>query len=177
MSEWPAPVGGSGAVERTFIAEHASAQTLAPYGTLLEPQQDGQPFGAVDASLALDAGTPRFYLMKLARRPLQVRQITRHLQVTQCLASLNGKSWFVLLAPPVAPESTQALPDVSRLRAFHINGRQALALHRGTWHAGPYFLEEEVDFVNLELSDTNLRDHHTVRLDVEFGLVAVVVPA
>ncbi|WP_448564609.1 hypothetical protein [Trichothermofontia sp.] len=29
----------------------------------------------------------------------------------------------------------------------------------GTWHAGPYFDHDWVDFYNLELSDTNEVDH------------------
>ncbi|MBD0313443.1 MAG: Ureidoglycolate hydrolase, partial [Microcoleus sp. T3-bin5] len=31
----------------------------------------------------------------------------------------------------------------------------------GTWHAGPYFDADFVDFYNLELSDTNVVDHFT----------------
>ena len=34
-------------------------------------------------------------------------------------------------------------------------------LEVATWHAGPYFEHEFVDFYNLELSDTNVVDHFT----------------
>jgi ureidoglycolate lyase len=167
---------GAPFVQRNMLALPATADALAPYGTLLEPAQDGLPFGAADAALALGGGVPRFYLMKLKRRPLAVRQITRHLAVTQCLVALNGKTWYVLLAPPDSPDDALALPDLSRLQAFEISGSQALALHRSTWHAGPYFLDEEVDFVNLELSDTNVVDHHTVQLDLKFHTVFHIQP-
>ena len=163
------------AVNRSCVAQAATFANIAPYATLIEPAEDGVAFGAMDAALHLTGGTPRFYIMKLKKRPMAVTRITRHLAVTQALASLNGKRWYVLLAPPDAPDSVDALPDVRRLQAFCITGSQALVLHRSTWHAGPYFEEDEVDFVNLELSDTNIVDHHTVRLDATLGLVAHIV--
>ena len=159
---------------RHFTAHPATNDNVAAYGTLLEPLGDEEPFGAFDAQLQLGLGTPRFYLMKLTRRPMSVTRLTRHVSVTQALASLNAKHWYVLLAPPDEPDNLQALPDVDRLQAFCITGSQALVLHRSTWHAGPYFLDAEVDFVNLELSDTNVVDHHNARLDVAFGMVAEI---
>ena len=168
----PAPRVAGALTTRRFTAQAATYDNIAEYGKLLEPLGDGVAFGALDAQLQLGLGTPRFYLMKLTKRPMAVTRITRHLAVTQALASLNGKRWYVLLAPPDEPDNPQALPNVDRLQAYCITGSQALVLHRSTWHAGPYFLEEEVDFVNLELSDTNVVDHHNARLDVTFGLVA-----
>ena len=161
--------------ERRFLAQPATFANIADYGTLVEPTEDGAAFGAMDAVLHLTGGRPRFHIMKLKKRTMAVTRITRHLAVTQALASLNGKSWYVLLAPPDAPDDAQAQPDISRLQAFCITGLQALVLHRSTWHAGPYFVEDEVDFVNLELSDTNIVDHHTVRLDSALGLIAHIV--
>lgn len=157
---------------RTYPAQIASASNVSAYGTLLEALDDGIAFGALDARLHLGQGTPRFYLMKLKKRSMAVTRITRHLAVTQALAALNGKRWYVLLAPPDEPDNPLALPNIERLQAFCISGSQALVLHRSTWHAGPYFVEDEVDFVNLELSDTNIVDHHNARLDVQFGMVA-----
>ena len=45
----------------------------------------------------------------------------------------------------------------------------AIKLHRGTWHAGPFFEDDEISFLNLELSDTNELDHHSSHLDQRFG--------
>jgi len=149
---------------RRMVPQAATPEAIAPYGTLIEPGEDGAAFGPADAVLELGRGTPRLYIMRLAQRPLTVRGITRHVRVTQCLAAMGGREWFVLLAPPDAPDDPAATPDWSRLAAFRISGRQALKLHRGTWHAGPYFAEAEAEFLNLELSDTNEADHHTVPL-------------
>ncbi len=68
-------------------------EALAPFGDLIAPSDDGAPFGPQDASLDLTRGTPRLYIMRLPRRGLVFRQITRHSNVTQCLAALGGKSW------------------------------------------------------------------------------------
>ena len=171
----PTSVAAREVVEQTFVARPATFANIADYGTLVEPTEDGAAFGAMDAALHLTGGKPRFYIMRLKKRTMAVTRITRHLAVTQALASLNGKSWYVLLAPPDKPDDAHAQPDISRLQAFCITGSQALVLHRSTWHAGPYFVEDEVDFVNLELSDTNIVDHHTTRLDSEFGLIAHIV--
>jgi ureidoglycolate lyase len=149
----------------------ASAQALAPYGTLVEPSEDGAIFNSASAQLSLNRGTPRFYFMTLRRREMEITHITRHRQVTQCLAAMNGQRWFMLLGAPDEPDNPLALPRNESLQAFEFIGPQALALHRGTWHAGPYFLSSEMLFANLELSDTNIVDHHTVPLDSSVTLI------
>jgi ureidoglycolate lyase len=149
----------------------ASVQALAPYGTLVVPTEDGAVFDAQSAQLQLAQGTPRFYLMTLKKRGMQVTHITRHTKVTQCLMATNGQRWFVLLGEPNEADNPQAVPAENTLQAFELSGLQALSLHRGTWHAGPYFLSEELVFANLELADTNINDHHTVRLATSVTLV------
>lgn len=154
-----------------------SAAAFAPFGTLIEITEDGVPFAPdTDAALVLNRGTPRFYVMNLHGKPLQFRHITRHLEVTQCLASVGGAPWFIAVAPPHAPDDAAAHPDPDAIRAFRIEGNQAIMLHRSTWHAGPYFLGPQQAFFNLELADTNQVDHHTTRLDQVFGVAFRMVP-
>lgn len=130
----------------------ATFESIAPYGTLIEASEDGSPFGARDAQLKLDAGTPRFYIMRLRDRLPTIKRIARHNKVTQCLASSQARDWFIGLAAP-GPEPTR-----DAIRLFRIPGGSALALNPGTWHAGPYFAEAAADFFNLELVDTNEND-------------------
>jgi ureidoglycolate lyase len=156
--------------------QRATAESIAPFGTLIEPGEDGTPFGAADARLELGRGMPRLYIMRIPNRGLQVKGITRHRLVTQCLAATKGAEWFVCLAAPGDPDAPDAKPDPKRIACFRIGGEVAITLHRGTWHAGPFFTAPEQDFLNLELSDTNEADHHTVRLDTEFGFVFEIVP-
>jgi ureidoglycolate hydrolase len=153
----------------------ATAENIAPFGTLIEPGEDGTPFGPADAPLELTGGTPRLYIMRLPNRGLVVKSITRHSRVTQCLAATMGKEWFVCLAAPVDPDAPEK-PDPQKIACFRIGGDVALALKRGTWHAGPYFAAPEQDFLNLELADTNIVDHDTVRLDTECGFAFEIVP-
>ena len=42
-------------------ARTATPAAIAPYATLIEPGEDGTPFGAADAVLDLGRGTPRLY--------------------------------------------------------------------------------------------------------------------
>jgi len=111
----------------------------------------------------------------LANRGLVVKSITRHSRVTQCLAATKGMEWFVCLAAPVDPDAPEK-PAPEKIACFRIGGDVALALKRGTWHAGPYFAAPQQDFLNLELADTNTVDHDTVRLDTEYGLAFEIVP-
>ena len=109
--------------------------------------------------------------MRLHRRPPGFRHITRHLNVTQCLASVGGKDWLIAVAPPNDPDNPEAMPDPAAIRAFRVPGTAAIELHRSTWHAGPFFEDPTMDFFNLELADTNQVDHHNCQLDQRFGVV------
>ena len=132
-----------------------SDEAFAPFGQVLWPEDDGKLFDSMDAQLSLEQGTPRFYLMRLENKGLRFHKITHHRQCTQSLGSLGGLEWLMAVAP------ADSVPSVDNLRAFRIPGNCFVKLNQGTWHAGPYFSHDVVDFYNLELSDTNVVDHHT----------------
>lgn len=140
---------------QTLKAEAITPDKFAPYGDLVLPSSDGKPFDETDAQLDLSQGTPRFYIMQLTPRGRQFHRITRHQRCTQCLGALEGKRWLLAVAPP----SADSKPDTQQLKAFQIPGNCFIKLHKGTWHAGPYFEDEVINFYNLELSDTNEVDH------------------
>jgi ureidoglycolate hydrolase len=144
-------------------------ESFAPFGDLITPAEDGVAFGAADAALDFSRGRPRLYIMRLPRRGLVFKQITRHRNVTQCLAAMEGKSWLMAVAPPEGLDDPTAEPALSDIAAFKVPGTVALKLHRGTWHAGPYFEDDEISFLNLELSDTNEVDHQNSALAERFG--------
>jgi ureidoglycolate hydrolase len=156
---------------RKIAVNRLTPEAFAPFGQVIAPTEDGTPFGAHDAALELSRGTPRFYIMELPRRGLRFKQITRHREVTQCLAAVGGKSWFIAVAPPDKLDDPNAQPVLEEIRAFKIPGDVAIKLHRGCWHAGPFFEDDEISFFNLELADTNEVDHQTCYLDQEFGTV------
>jgi ureidoglycolate hydrolase len=154
---------------RDIALRPLTAESFAPFGDLIAPAADGLPFGSGDAAPDLSGGTPRLYIMRLPPRGLVFGKITRHRRVTQCLAALGGKSWLMALAPPKGLDDPAAEPVLEDIAAFLIPGTVAIKLHRGTWHAGPFFDGGKIDFLNLELSDTNDTDHQDCDLVTRFG--------
>lgn len=139
-------------------AKLITPENFQPFGQVIFPSDDGKAFDAEDAQLNLQNGTPRFYIMRLHCNGRKFHKITRHVQCTQCLGSLAGKDWLMGVCPP---HNELDVPVLAEIAAFRIPGNCFIKLNVGTWHAGPYFDHEFVDFYNLELSDTNVIDHFT----------------
>ena len=139
-------------------AQWVTADNFRPFGQVIFASKDGKTYDSEDAQLNLQNGTPRFYIMRLNHKGRKFHKITRHVQCTQCLGSLEGKDWLITVA---SPNNEVAQPALEDLAAFRIPGNCFIKLEVGTWHAGPYFEHEFVDFYNLELSDTNVVDHFT----------------
>ncbi|HIK34010.1 MAG TPA: ureidoglycolate lyase [Oscillatoriales cyanobacterium M59_W2019_021] len=142
---------------RSLPATWIDAPSFQPYGQVISASADGKLFDETEAQLELSQGIPRFYIMRLQSRGRYFDRITRHVCCTQCLGSLEGKEWLMAVAPP----SESDRPDLNQLRAFKIPGNCFIKLEVGTWHAGPLFDAESINFYNLELSDTNITDHFT----------------
>jgi len=139
-------------------AKWVTAENFRPYGQVIFASEDGKAFDSEDAQLNLQNGTPRFYIMRLHQKGRKFHKITRHVQCTQCLGSLEGKDWLIAVAPP---NNEADEPMLENIAAFRIPGNCFIKLEVGTWHAGPYFEHDFVDFYNLELNDTNVIDHFT----------------
>ena len=135
-----------------------TVENFHPFGQVIFPSQDGKAFDTEEAQLNLQNGIPRFYIMHLTNKGRKFHKITRHVKCTQCLGSLAGKDWLMAVAPP---NNNTDRPAIEQITAFRIPGNCFIKLEIGTWHAGPYFDHEFVDFYNLELSDTNIIDHFT----------------
>lgn len=162
---------------RTLPVRHLSAEQFAAYGQVIEPTFDGKVFDETDAQLHLSEGVPRLYIMQLDGKGLRFRQITRHRRVTQCLMAVGDKPWFIAVAPPHDLSVENAEPKLDDIAAFEIPPGTAIKLHTGTWHAGPYFLAAKMDFLNLELADTNQIDHQSCFLDKRYGVEMEFAPA
>lgn len=116
----------------------------------------------------------RFYIMTLKDRKLKFSTITHHASVTQCLGSIGGHEWYLGVAKASLVDLNRINEDKGRkvvlstcghyympplpdeVRVFRIVGPKFLKLNAGTWHAGPLFQAERMDFYNLELSNTNV---------------------
>jgi ureidoglycolate hydrolase len=142
-------------VTRQLQVQLITPENFHPYGQVIFPSRDGSPFGTEDAQLLFDRCAPRFYIMHLHYRGMKFHQINRHLHSTQCLGSLEGKEWLLAVCPP---NNDIGIPDLEEISAFRIPGNCFVKLNIGTWHAGPYFEGESVNFYNLESIDTTLID-------------------
>ena len=140
---------------KRLLAQWITSDSFRNYGQVIFASVDGKCFDAEDAQLNLQNGIPRFYIMRLHEKGRKFRKITRHVECTQCLGSLEGKDWLMAVAPPSDGDE----PSLEDMAAFRIPGNCFIKLEVGTWHAGPYFDADFIDFYNLELSDTNVVDH------------------
>lgn len=155
---------------KVLTVQPISPEAFQPYGQVTWAKADDRPYDREDAQLDLSQGIPRLYIMRLQHRGYRFHHITRHRQCTQCLGSLEGKTWLMAVAPPKTIDDLAAKPLPADIVAFSIPGNCFIKLHIGTWHAGPYFADPQMEFYNLELSDTNIADHHTCNLLETYGL-------
>lgn len=137
-------------------------EAFRPFGEIIAPQTYNAP--PADVDLDLSQGRPRFYMMTIKERGVSFDRITQHRKVTQCLASADGSGWYIGVAAGRDGEDGGPEPRIEDVHAFAVPGQVAVKLHRGTWHAGPYFKAPEMAFFNLELADTNIDDHRTIML-------------
>jgi ureidoglycolate hydrolase len=145
-----------------------SPAAFAPYGDVIRPKLRGGQFDrgyeADDPKLTVTNGEPMLRIMHLRLRGLVFTKIARHRRVTQCLGALQGKDWFLAVAPP---DTSKAAPRLEDIVGFHIPGDQIIKLHLATWHAGPHFVHEDAMFLNLENRDTNSADFEDAALPSE----------
>ncbi|NJK30344.1 MAG: Ureidoglycolate hydrolase [Acaryochloris sp. SU_5_25] len=157
-----------------LIAQPITAEAFKPFGQVIFPTVDGAVYDPDNAQLHMEKGIPRFYIMRLQRLGCRFSRITRHQCCTQCLGSLGGQSWLMAVAPP----RESAYPALEEIVAFQIPGNCFIKLEVGTWHAGPHFETDCMDFYNLELADTNQVDHDACDLltlyNMEFQIKTLI---
>ena len=86
-------------------------------GTQFDDNRYDAQASAEEANLTLTNGTPRLWIMCLKRNGLAFSKMARHRRVSQCLGSLQGKEWFIAVAPP-NDLADGTCPDLARLAAF-----------------------------------------------------------
>jgi hypothetical protein len=145
------------------ILSPEGTQLFETCGDIIHPGDDGivyDPSSRFDSELDLSQGTPRFYIMRLKNRGLGFDRITFHSNVTQCLSSSDIPEWFLGVSKP--SYDVNKYPDLEKdVVVFRIPRGVIVKLHKGTWHAGPLFVQPQGEFFNLELADTNVTDHNT----------------
>ncbi|KAI3977502.1 hypothetical protein MKX01_000415 [Papaver californicum] len=149
----------------------ATPTSFADFGQVIEASPDGERFRPRDAQLSLSRGIPSFYVLHPENRPLT--RITHHARVTQCLIA---KTSIVNPNEDIGKKVLQSKfghsyvpPHPDDFRVFRISGPKFVKLHIGTWHAGPLFKGDTMDFYNLELVNTN--DHTAHDFEKEDGVI------
>ena len=137
------------------------------FGTAIIPVDDMTPHSDVDAQLNFEGTDLRYYVMRLRHRPAVLASMTRHQRATQCLGSADAQPWWLAVAASeLDPEELSA----ASVHLVQVLPGEAVKLHQGTWHAGPFFHAPSALFYNLELGDTNLTDHNSHALTAPISL-------
>ena len=128
------------------------ARSWAPFGWL--PVADTDP---VDGDHRLEFAWGDVHVNRTAHRRdevpeaaggLRCQMLFRHISHTQVLMPLNTAA-VIAVAPPEVPMDRAA--DVDRVEAFVLEPLQAVVLHRGTWHWGPFpIAAESVELFNVQ---------------------------
>ncbi len=138
------------------------------FGTAILPVDDMTPHSDVDAKLKFEGADLRYYVMRLRHRTAVLAGMTRHQRATQCLGSADAQPWWLAVAAPaVQPDELSA----ASVQLISVGPGEAVQLHQGTWHAGPFFQAPTALFYNLELGDTNLTDHNFQALSAPLKLM------
>ncbi len=140
-----------------------SPENFKEFGEVIYPCDNRRPFSEdLDLNLDIKRGEPRLYIMQLEEHGLSFNKISRHINCSQCLGSMDNKNWILAVCPP---NNDLSSPDLSKIEAFEIPSNCIIKIEAGTWHEGPYFIHKLVNFLNLEHTDTILNDYFTHKLD------------
>ena len=95
----------------------------------------------------IDAG-----LLLCKRTDDKITKMERHKLTLEVLFPLGGETIWVM-APA---DNSKEGPDLTRIRAFLLDGTLGMCLHKGTWHWAPICLQDTAKFIVLlkgELTD------------------------
>lgn len=99
-------------------------------------------------------------------------RLYRHTTHTQALMPINRDA-VLAVAPPDTDFTSPGSIDL--VRAFHVDPLEALVLHQGTWHWGPFPLgPDPVRLLNIQ-GRRYAEDNEHVDLDVAAGAAVEVV--
>jgi len=137
---------------RRIVPSAVDEDRWAPFGWL--PVDDTDPR---DGSHVLEFTWGDVHVNRIGHRRDEVPEIPgglrcevlyRHDTHTQVLMALDVPS-VVVVAPADAPMTDPA--DLDRVRAFLLEPLEAVVLHRGTWHWGPFpCAAESVTLFNVQ---------------------------
>jgi ureidoglycolate lyase len=143
---------------RTITAELLTREAFAPFGDVLSTDgitalKEGSNFYSEGKSnlyrpSVLESDRPVEYLLyESGPRPMRVRFLERHVELTQTFIPLGGKPFVMVVAKPDAAEDENGIPLVEEVHAFIVPGTAGANIRRGTWHEPPFPLAGRMSFV------------------------------
>jgi ureidoglycolate hydrolase len=143
-----------------------TATNFADFGEYSPARGNRKNQGDIDVGLDINRGVPLLYIMQLDWKPLEFSQISRHLNCSQCLGSVDGSSWYIAVCPA---DNDSNIPELSEIKLFVVPPNSFIKLNSGTWHQGPYFTYSHGrSFLNLEHIDTVENDYETYTFDQKY---------
>jgi len=178
--------------------EELSEDSFSPYGDILEPSgnridnkdflklgyanmSDEVPEDRIEKFDVLDywgqianiSQEPmRFGLLRPKKRSLEVSWLERHVKGTQTFIPLGGKRSIVTVGVANDNSNPEALPKLSSVKAFYLNGDKGINIYPGTWHWTPFPVDATCDF--LILVRTNVKDDDLNFVDLEKRLNSII---
>lgn len=127
-----------------------SREEFAPYGQIMG-REEGEPYETMEilrywtknADLGPEGEKVDGGLLTCNKSGRTIRYLERHPETAENFIPIQGECLFVM-APA---DNGSDVPDLSRLKAFYLNGSLGVALHKGTWHWPPVPLGEKVKLV------------------------------
>jgi ureidoglycolate lyase len=130
--------------------EEVAADEFAPYGQIMG-REHGEPYETLeilqywtkDADLGPENEKVDGGLLVCNKTGRRINYLERHPETAENFIPVQGECIF-LMAPA---DNDRKNPDLSRLKAFYLNGSLGVSLHKGTWHWPPIPLCETVKLV------------------------------
>jgi len=123
---------------KTIKASKLTSRGFGPYGQIISTAK-GNPSSANDeltcwskVSLLNFGKTASTTLLLCHRRESIVKKLERHVHSPEVLVALEGDS-IICVGKPSSDRDA-----IRGLRAFHLRGGEAIAMHAGTWHYLPF---------------------------------------
>ncbi len=135
---------------KIFPLEEVSDKEFAPYGQIMGRVR-GEPYETLEilkywtknVDLGPEGEKVDGGLLLCNKTGRKVKYFERHPETSENFIPIEGECIFVM-APA---DNSKDKPDVSRAKAFYMNGSLGVAIHKGTWHWPPIPLGETVKFV------------------------------
>jgi len=177
-------------------AEPLTAESFAPFGYVMGPKDEGRidnvdflKLGVANLSDAVPESryqdwnvlqywgdvtelTPeplRLGYLRPKQRDLEYSWFERHVKGTQSFIPLGGGRSVFSIAPASDNDDPEALPDLTKVRAFHLDGTVGVTIKPGVWHWTPFPVGGPADFLILVRQNVANDDLNFVDLEARLN--------